>query len=334
MVDILYDGIIFSLQRSGGISVLFDEITGRLPLGKFKLDRLDSPGQFRRFERFRDYQVTEGYRIFHSTYYRVPSVLTGAVVATVHDYTYERFFGFAKKQLHSWQKNRCIGSADKIICVSESTKRDLMEFSGSKFEDRVVIVPNGVSEDYYPLANLVARPQVLFVGARGGYKNFIPLVQALSMIKDVDLVCVGGGEFTAEEVRLLDKLLAKRYWHKGYLTNAELNEEYNKSICLAYPSLYEGFGIPVLEAMRASCPVLAVNKSSIPEVAGDAALLMEKGDADEIVYGVEFFLCQQNRRNFASRGLVRARQFSWDRTYIETLAVYEEIIGSKLGGGI
>ncbi len=342
---VLYDGIIYSLQRNGGISVLYNELLSRLANTACE-HSLISYGQFsplshignvvrapRLAERYRDV-VFEHADIFHSTYYRLPdfsSRRSSKIITTVHDYTYERYIGGLKRQIHSWQKNRAINKSDKIICVSESTKNDALEFSGVS-EDRIEVIPNGVSADYFSIPGLVLSdvPQAIFVGARQGYKNFDSVVKAVSLFKDLVLVCVGGGGFDKRELAFLDKYLPDRYRHAGFLTNAELNVEYNKAMCLIYPSLYEGFGIPVLEAMNAGCPVIAVDASSIPEVAGDAAHLIERGTVEEIEAGISALMNDDYRQSLISKGFIQAKKFSWDITYKKTMALYEQVLGKKL----
>jgi len=330
---IVIDGIIFSLQQTGGVSVLFRELLSRLPPAAHRLMLYDKKGaqgaRFRLGERYRD-AIAGNYSLFHSSYYRLPAARSGAVVTTVHDYTYERFLSPSIRQVvHSCQKNRAVSGSDVVICVSESTRQDLLEFS-TVDPCRVVVVHNGVSELFCRDSSVSMVQQVLFVGARAGYKNFESVVVALSAIAFVSLACVGGGQFSKKELALLEKYLPNRYRHAGYISTNQLNEEYNKSICLVYPSLYEGFGIPVLEAMRAGCPVVAMNCSSIPEVAGDAACLMERGSPDEIEAAVRFFLNTNNREDFIRKGLQRSSMFGWDRTFSETIAVYEQLIGKKI----
>lgn len=320
------DGIIYSLQQTGGISVLFDEILNRLPQKSFTLDM---PKLLYPWSRYCKAKLEAPDSLFHSTYYRLPTGKTAGVITTVHDFTYERFARGAKKGVHSWQKRKAISGADVIICVSESTEADLYEFAKVRSSQKVIVVPNGVSDSYRYLAYPVDA-QVLFVGARGGYKNFRNVVLALAKLPSINLVCVGGGDFLIEEREFLERNIPGRYKHAGRLSNDELNDQYNKSICLVYPSLYEGFGIPVLEAMKAGCPVIALRSSSIPEVAGDAALLLEYGSVEEIVDGVEFFTSNFNREKYTALGFPQASKFSWDLTYRRTLDVYEELLGKKL----
>lgn len=324
---IFYDGVIYRLQSGGGISVLFNELISRMPLGSYELS-LNVESKY--LSRYRAVKVNRACDIFHSTYYRLPVRSSCSVVTTVHDYTYERYSSGLKRMVHSWQKNKAIRGADKIICVSESTRRDLLEFSGVHCDKNVVVIHNGVSTEYHSLSAVALENQVLFVGARAGYKNFNSAVQALGSIGSIRLLCVGGGQFDSAELDVLERVMPGRYSHAGYLTNEQLNVEYNRSVCLVYPSLYEGFGIPVLEAMRAGCPVVAVNSSSIPEVAGSAAVLLERGEVEEIRSAVEFFCITENRNDFVARGISQAEKFSWDETFNKTLAVYEELLGRKI----
>ncbi len=339
---LLYDGIVFSLQRTGGISVLYSEIISRLPRSSYELVgfRADPPTALtdatyayqapRRLEKYRRATYSGKAEVFHSTYYRLPAKRGAAVVTTVHDFVYERFLSLPQRIVHGVQKRAAIAGSDRIICVSESTRRDLLEFVGQQYRDRTIVVPLAASEMFHPLLGIQMLPQVLFVGPRTTYKNFPAVVDAMDSLRDLSLLCVGGGAFTEDERRLLDHKLPGRYRWAGFISLPELNLEYNRSLCLAYPSLYEGFGIPVLEAMRTGCPVVAVNVSSIPEVAGDAAILLERGDADEIRMAIESLSVGVTREVIATRGLARAGMFSWDETYRRTVAVYEELLGHPL----
>ena len=322
--------------------MLFSEIVSRLPRAAYELIGFreappaalsDAAYRYRaprRLERYRRAMFDDRSEIFHSTYYRLPADRRTRVVTTVYDFVYERFASLPRRIVHSVQKRAAITAADRIICISESTRRDLLEFVGHHYHDRTLVVPLAAAETFHPVVGTERLSQVLFVGSRGRYKNFLAVVHALASLRDISLLCVGGGAFTSEERTLLDHQLPGRYRAAGYVSDAELNIEYNRSLCLAYPSLYEGFGIPVLEAMRAGCPVVAVNASSIPEVAGNAAILVERGSADEIRYAIESLSVAATREALVARGLARSRDFSWDETYRRTVTVYEELLGHSL----
>lgn len=342
---IIIDGIIYSLQRHGGITVYFNELLHRL---KFRsagdcrvvihegsaanVDFLPAGYEIRPMrlaERYRRCPLRTQDGLFHSSYYRLPD-RNVPVVTTVHDFIYERFASGPRKWLHSWQKFAAINSSHAVICISESTRRDLLHFLPDIRPERLHVVHNGVSSAFHPLmpemlSSTTMRPYVLFVGARSGYKNFMPLVQAMSNLRDLDLVCIGGGVLTPQESEVVQCHLAGRFIHHLGVSDLQLNQFYNGAFCLAYPSAYEGFGIPVLEAMRAGCPVIALNSSSIPEVAGAAAQLLPEA-SPEALYAALTRLDQTGQReHFRKLGFQQASLFSWDRTFAETCKVYESV---------
>ena len=339
---LLFDGIVFSLQETGGISVLFSEIIARMPAASYELMgfRERPPAALagaaysyhrpRPFERLRRARASGAFSVFHSTYYRLPATKRLKVVTTVYDFVSERFGPVHRRAIHGFQKRQALAGSDRIICISESSRRDLLEFSGRSLADRAVVIPLAASDAFHPVSGVAVLPQVLFVGKRGGYKNFAAVVEALATLRDLTLVCVGGGAFTPPEAGLLQRRLPGRYRHAGYLSTAALNDEYTRSLCLVYPSLHEGFGLPILEAMRAGCPVIAVNGSSIPEVAGEAALLLEAGRPEEIREAIQQAAVTATRNELVSRGRDRAALFSWDETFRRTVAVYEELAGHRL----
>lgn len=343
---LILDGIIYSLQRHGGITVYFNEIVRRLALQNCVHQTLLYEGasdhassllshaeilRHRAAERYRRCQVPAKANLFHSSYYRLPD-RTLPVVTTVHDFIYERVSTGLPRWLHSKQKFDSIRASQAIICISENTRRDLLEFLPTIEPDRVHVVYNGVGEAFSPITleqrSSSAQLQVLFVGARGGYKHFDTVVSALEMLPDFRLLCVGGGPFDKKERLAVERALPNRFEHRINVTEQTLNALYNESFCLVYPSAYEGFGIPVLEAMRAGCPVIAVNGSSIPEVAGDAALLLDRPVVDELVCALNKLHDAELRASLRMKGFVQASQFSWKKMFEETLRVYE-IAGGK-----
>lgn len=336
---VIIDGIIYSLQQGGGISVYFDNIISRISCDEskvflysenfFSLNKVPFCLQKSRFfERYRNFVFeSDGVHsdsVFHSSYYRLPT-LKMPTVTTVHDFTYEKYNKGLARCVHSWQKNKAIRSSDIIICVSENTASDLMNYINIP-ESRIRVVYNGVSEIYTPLcdADRVSDNKVVFIGARGGYKNFDIAVQSVSKISFLELSIVGGGNLNEQEKKLLEHYLPNRYRWLGRLSDEDLNKVYNRAYCLLYPSSYEGFGIPVVEAMRAGCPVVAVNTSSIPEVAGSAGLLVDTPDCNEFVYAL--LNIDKSRQKLISAGFTQSEKFSWEKCFNQTQKVYNELL--------
>ncbi|ARR50739.1 glycosyltransferase family 1 protein [Photobacterium damselae subsp. damselae] len=321
---IIYDDIINSLQSSGGISVYFDQIYKRLNSKEYVFIEERWPKTIRRYI---DCKIPRPLNIssnvFHSSYYRLPLNKRIPIVTTVHDFTYEKYKYGPAKWLHCWQKYRAIRNSDIVICVSKNTANDLKQYC-SVPDSKIRIIYNGVSESYYPIEDSsYKKNEVLFVGARGGYKNFDKAVQTLSQMPELTLTIIGGGELSNTERKFLDENIPGRYVALGRVSEEELNLLYNRAYALLYPSSYEGFGIPIIEAMKAGCPVVAVRCSSIPEVAGDAAILTDNAEANAFVDALR--LIKQDRNEIVVAGIIQAKKFSWDKCFQETLSVYKEL---------
>ncbi|MEY0832282.1 glycosyltransferase family 4 protein [Providencia alcalifaciens] len=334
-MNIIYDGIIYKLQSSGGVSVYFNEIISRAKLLEKSVLLCDSnsiPDEFsdisvkftsRFLERYRDVKCNiDG--IFHSSYYRLPYNRKLKVITTVHDFTYEKYVSGPAKWVHTWQKNRAIKNSDLVICVSQNTANDLMQYCPID-SSKIRVIHNGVSSSYFSIPELQTSNSnnVIFVGARNGYKNFGYAIKSIAHIPHLNLHIVGGGILNKNEKQLLDKYLPNRYKWLGRLSDQELNIAYNSAYALLYPSSYEGFGIPILEAMRAGCPVIAVNISSIPEVAGDAAILVNSPSIDSFVEALKNIPLL--REELILKGFNQVNKFSWERCFEETLSVYNEL---------
>jgi mannosyltransferase len=244
-------------------------------------------------------------------------------VVTVHDFAYERWVAGPRAWTHTLQKNAAIRHAQAIICVSEATRDDLLEFVPLRSDQRVHVVYNGVGEAFHPLDNCAdptLRPFALFVGQRGRYKNFSLALKAMELMPDVELFCVGGGPLQQAEVATASHGARARVKHLGTVSDEALNRLYNQAQCLLYPSAYEGFGIPVLEAMRAGCPVVSVSCKAVLEIGGKA--LTVAAPSPEGLAAAVLSTASAQRAVLRSQGLALSSRYSWDRHCAETLAVY------------
>ena len=157
--------------------------------------------------------------------------------------------------------------------------------------------------------NLETKNQVLYVGGRQKYKNFDNVVYALSKIRDYKLKIVGGGGLDSNERLFLNNHLGDRYEHVGFISNENLNIEYNQSKCLVYCSNYEGFGIPIIEAMKSGCPVIVKKGSSIDEVANNSGLILKTANPLEIAEAIKGFENLNLRNEFIKKGIKNSHRF-------------------------
>lgn len=273
--------------------------------------------------------------IFHSSYYRYgtqPGLLN---IVTVYDFIYEHYRHGIPRIVHHAQKKCAIQHAAGIICISNHTKYDLLRHFPNLDESIIKVIHLGISSDYKvfedtpliptELQEFVNKKYVLFVGDREGYKNFKIAVDVIEQLKDLTLIFVGGPTMTENERIMLNKKLPNRFHHLTGIDCKLLNVLYNFAFCLLYPSSYEGFGIPVAEAMKAGCPVVASCTSSIPEVGGDAVLMVDTITSDNFISKLKLLDDSVVRRDMIIRGLQRVDRFNWETTYNETLSFYEQI---------
>lgn len=284
------------------------------------------------------YSHIDSLDIFHPTYYRedLDKFRKSSIVITVHDMIHELYKDqFSKHDPTIKYKSLSINAADAIICVSENTKKDLIRIYNVP-EEKIWIVYHGSSlntfksfdMDEFTKKNSLTKPYLLYVGNREGYKNFSFLlnVYATHFAGDFDLLCFGGGNFNENELSLLNtfNLLNKVIHVNG--SDDFLAALYKKAFCLVYPSLYEGFGIPPLEAMSLGCPVIASKTSSIPEVVGNGGILFDPFSEDDLMSSIESLMSDNIRSQLILKGFEQGKKFSWDKTAIETLNVYESLI--------
>jgi glycosyltransferase involved in cell wall biosynthesis len=275
--------------------------------------------------------------IVHETYYSAAptSRRTCPRVITVFDMIHELWpDSFPETDRTRTLKRSAIERADHVICISENTRRDLL----SAFripEERVSVTHLGfdrLKPGPVSAADLVGNsPYLLYVGVRNKYKNFTGFARAFAtspwLLNNCRMVCFGGGAFTIDERAALEKLGlndSKVVQIGG--GDGTLAALYAGAAAFVYPSLYEGFGIPPLEAMSLGCPVVTSNAGSIPEVVGDAAEYCNPLDSDSIRDAMETTLrSEEHRRTLVARGRTRCAIFSWERCASETLSVYERV---------
>jgi glycosyltransferase involved in cell wall biosynthesis len=249
-------------------------------------------------------------------------------VVTVHDLSFARqpqLMGPKDRVVFRTMVPHAVRRAARVLTVSERTKGDLLELYGLP-EERVVVTPNGVDPAFHPATadtserasyNLLQGPYVLAVGAIQRRKNHLAALEAASQV-GMPLIVVGPVKDTA----VGDELRRRGARLEGYVETERLAELYRGAACLVQSSLFEGFGLPVVEAMASGTPVVALREPALEEVAGDAAVLVEE---DGLADGIRRALADGERLSAA--GLERARAFSWRATAERTLAVYREILG-------
>ena len=276
-------------------------------------------------------------QILHETYFsNISSTPKGArSVVTVYDMIHELFAAeFPKHDQTSKLKRIATQRADHVICISESTRTDLLDIFNLP-KEKVSVVYLGF--DSLILAKSIdeyreSKPYLLYVGQRRGYKNFDGFLQAYAsssrLQSHFNIVCFGGGAFTENEKKLFSALnLSETQVLQISGSDNKLGSCYSKAALFVYPSLYEGFGIPPLEAMSLGCPVACSNNSSIPEVVGNAAEYFDAKDTESIREALERVLNSDLRRNeLISFGKLRCAEFSWQRCARETLDVYRNLM--------
>lgn len=338
------DGIIFSLQQHGGISVYFHRLLDHLKSQRVQTTlSLESPvrqkisvddenvsvihNRARFIERYRPCRVQPGALVFHSSYYRQPSDGNLPTVITVHDFIYEHSHRGPRRWVYRKHKYGAIRAAHAIICISEATRQDLLEHIDVRNEQSIHVIHNGVSEIFRPVPLPPApRLYVLYVGLRGGYKNFMLALRAMEWLPDFELHCVGGGPLQPRELACMPDSIIRRVKHVGFVDDDTLNVLYNQAVCLLYPSSHEGFGIPVVEAMRAGCPVVSVECTAVMEVAGDALTIAEGLDPKALADAV-LKTASSDRSSIVEKGFSVGKIYSWDKTHARTLDIYRSLAG-------
>lgn len=276
--------------------------------------------------------IHDTFDIIHPTYYDpyfLPYKKGRRLVVTVHDMIHELFPQYFRKDdiAIAW-KRATILAADRIIAISQNTKKDLLKLYPSLKAENIDVVYHATSTQVRKSVTSHSN-YVLFTGNRWTYKNFTAFVQALSpLLKkyDLRLVCTGSA-FSWQEAGLIEFLGIADRVDCRFASEEELATLYANALLFCFPSIYEGFGIPILEAFAAGTPVVCSNASCFPEVAGDAAVYFDPNDIVDMREKIESVISQGTLQNeLVARGRKRLESFSWQKCAVETEATYRKAL--------
>ena len=272
--------------------------------------------------------------LIHATYYSLLQYdkLKAKKIITVHDMIHELFPKEFLNDNITKLKREAVQKADHIICVSHNTQKDLIKIFNIDI-NKTSVIHHGLNQlDYKNQRNKIFdRPYILFVGKRKGYKNFLKLIEVFALTKiynSFDLVVFGGENFSKQElIKINDLKIPKKTIKFIYGDDTLLAYCYKNANLFVYPSLYEGFGMPLLEAMSFGCAVACSNTSSLPEVVDDAAVLFDPNSVESMSENIVLALYDNKlRTSLISKGYKQSKKFNWKRCALETLNVYKSLI--------
>lgn len=364
-MKVAFDDQIFSFQRYGGVSRYFFELASRLPahgvsdvsiVAPFYVNHYLTADSGRRFTRGRYVpyifggipvaQVVNRFAapiawwganpdIVHETYFATKPVgKARRRIVTVYDMIHELFSEeFPDAQRVIAAKRAAVNRADHIICISENTRRDLLRRYGID-PARTSVVHLGysmtVKENPVTVESGGRRPSLLYVGNRMGYKNFRTLLQAYGnsrVLQEFELVAFGGDSLQREEQKEISRLGITDRVRFESGSDRELAARYQEATAFIYPSKYEGFGIPPLEAMGHGCPVVCSNAGSIPEVVGDAGVYFDPNNPEDLRMALERVATTEAlQADLRARGYAHIAAFSWDDCAAATAQIYREVM--------
>ncbi len=372
-MKILIDGITFGLQDFGGVSQVWEEYIKRLVNYDIKLKLIAPFGNrnysFNRISKIRKnirYVVDYFYwperifakpnlrsalieklyldrsdQIFHSTYFTTIFSSKIKKVVTVHDMIPELFYDRRSRFVKSFIKMKAIviENSDKVITVSENTKKDVLRFYPHISEEKIEVIHNGIdlSQSKYSDSSLTIinekykislnpREFFLFVGKTEGYKNFDLLINLVDQHDDFKkYIIVSVGERNKNTLsKVKDRNLHRNFVFPGPVSRADLEVLYENALALIYPSKYEGFGLPILEAMKYNCPVLCSDTSSLPEVGGEAAIYFDPYSVDSLKNAIEQFL-SKDKTYLSQKMREQVKKFSWDNATRKLYTLYQSL---------
>jgi glycosyltransferase involved in cell wall biosynthesis len=368
-MKILLDQQIFNYQEFGGISRYYAEVWKELKANGTKIDcpLLFTNNLYAReygISKYKNFTLKESgkgakyalrilnginsrilnwsmerknYDVFVPTYYNpyfLNYIGNKPFVITVYDMIHELFPQYFENDKHSlYQKKSMIEKSSKIIAISENTKQDIIRIYPNIKADKIEVVYLNHSMDTNNFIKIDGLPEnyILFVGSRGGYKQFETVLKSVASLlkrdRSLSILCAGGGAFNESEKNMIKELGIDGQVAQKRFENNELVSYYINARCFVFPSEYEGFGIPVLEAMACGCPVVLGHHSSFPEVAGDAGVYFDNSDNFDLTCKIESLLNNETlRREYSQKGLQQVKKFSWRNTAEQCLNVYKSVI--------
>lgn len=361
-MKILYDHLCF-WERYGGVSRYFVELIKRLPPENIKLLlKITNNEYINELSRYKTYKFLQqtnfkgkakliseigklisipelikgDFDIYHPTHYDcygfkyLPKRVK--TIATIHDLNYFKIPQFYRPNSRNKQnQEKIIHKVDHIITISKKTKEDLQELFGLS-NDRISVIYHGIDNTWIKNAPIIPynNPYFLFVGRRSAYKNFVNVLKAMKIIskseKDLKLYCAGLPP-SPQERNLINQLQLKNKIVFISATSDQLANLYKQALGFIFPSFYEGFGLPILEAMSAGCPTIISNASCFPEIASNASIYFNPNDHEELADRMINLLNNSDlRQKLIINGHERVSHFSWDKSAEEHLKVYKSIL--------
>ena len=360
-MKIIFDYKIFYQQKVGGISNYFynlgremikkevdahffcplhkNDYLEKIPPNNKKGIKIFFPSKFKKIVETMNQKISESYfyknspDIIHNTYYS-NTAYKNRSVCTVYDMINEKFSHLFKDSNKITEiKKKTIKNCDHVLCISEKTKQDLIDLF--KIEEKkisVTLLASSIDKNEFKnLKKKIFENHLLFVGSRRGYKNFEGLIKAYSISSflknNFKIIAYGGEKKDKEDFNILKKnnIDSKNII---YLNDSDihLSKLYQNVSALIYPSFYEGFGLPILEAMQLGCPVISSDGGSLEEVGGDKLSYFDPSSLESIKNTIEKVLAsEETMQDLIKYGFLRAGKFSWSKCAKETLSVYNKI---------
>nr|WP_279346982.1 glycosyltransferase family 1 protein [Gramella sp. AN32] len=304
---------------------------------KFKLIPVITKQEFSSKDEFYNAQLNKlDYDVFHPTYYDnyFLNSLKKPFVLTVHDMIHEKYPEYFGTSPDSINKRRLCDVADRIIAISETTKKDIIDIFGTS-GDKIKVIHHATNfqsiQSLKPPFNYEEKEYLLFTGNRNAYKNFLTFLIAVAPLlnknKNLILICTGSGFNDIEKKWINDLQLNHGVKHYYCSNDNELVYLYQNAKCFVFPSLYEGFGLPLLEAFAGKCPVVSSSGGSLKEIAGDAAVYFDPKDIKSIRNSIYKVISDKGlQEELIKAGENRLNGFSWEKCRKETMDLYLRVI--------